>query len=276
MIRMIRLNNHTNLFTDVKKTVVGIQSKFENLNNIDNKYIKEQICQINIDFRYLNEKISQFDKINKKLYEDVLDLYDKYNFLIAENNQLKQENEKLKERLEHLEKENQGLKQENQALKHENQELKQEIKDLKQENKDLKQEIKELKQEIKELKQENQELKNNQVFKKYITAIQDLNQQFKLETKLKNKIELRSLRKNRIGYSHYIDNDDDTPEEIQFKLNILNNKLNSIDEFNYNKFVKKYGISLFEEIKLFVKNNVKECHIDNADYVLDWWEDLYF
>ena len=217
--------------------------------------LKEQICQINIDFRYLNEKISQFDKINKKLYEDVLDLYDKYNFLIIENNQLKQENEKLKEKLEHLEKENQ---------------------DLKQEVKELKQEVKELKQEVKGLKQENQELKNNQVFKKYITAIQDINQQFKLETKLKNKIELRALRKNRIGYSHYIDNDDDTPEQIQFKLNILNNKLNLIDEFNYNKFIKKYGISLLEEIKLFVKNNVKECHVDNADDVLDWWEDLYF
>ena len=49
---MIRLNNHNNLFTDVKKIVVSIQSKFERLRTVDLRIRKQ--CMFDI-FRKKND-----------------------------------------------------------------------------------------------------------------------------------------------------------------------------------------------------------------------------
>lgn len=103
------------------------------------------------------------------------------------------------------------------------------IEELKKENAELKQKIKELEEHIKKqdvtIQNQNERitnledtvaiLKNKNMYKKYLMAIQDLNEIEQLETKL-NKVSknLVKLRKNRISECHYMDKSTDEWEVV--------------------------------------------------------------
>jgi transposase-like protein len=232
--------------------------------------------------------------------------YNKYNFLINENIELKHKLQKidnelskeilqnannnitidtLETRIVYLENENKHLNERINQLEQDNAILKQENIVLKQENIVLKQEIVILKQEIVILKQDNAilkqdiiELKHNNIISKTIKVLQDINDEYKLETKIKNN-KLARLRNQRNSECHYLLDDDNAVMKLK-KIEYIINHLSSLDENIKTRIEKQFGKELIENIIKYIKpiladklKNITEENTEEMNDELLWfWE----
>ncbi len=102
--------------------------------------------------------------------------------------------------------------------------LHRQLDNLTQENINQATEIANLKAYIQTLELERIELELDHLFRKYVIAIQDFNRLEKLETKVPALSEMRFFR---VSECHFI-TDDDSPDDILNKRNVLTNKLLNI------------------------------------------------
>lgn len=187
---------------------------------------------------------------------------------LSEYNRLKQENTELHNRINQLTHESSMLNVcileknlEIDMLRKENQELREKIKIL--ENK-----IENQQKEIDDLKKENDDRKNNELFKKIMIGIQDLNALELLEKSISND-ELRNLRNDRVGDCHYI-NSNYSQQEKDIRINILIDRIKKIPQVVSNKFEDLYP-NLLNDLEPFLKKrdvNFNQKFVNRAN---DWW-----
>ena len=113
---------------------------------------------------------------------------------------------------------------------------KQTIDELKKENDLLKEKLTKFEKANELLNNRIKKLENQQIYEKYVIAIQYINRLYKLESVLKDdgdlvaSKKLKHLRQDRVGSFHYIYENDDSDEETQYKINLLHKKLISVPE----------------------------------------------
>jgi hypothetical protein len=151
------------------------------------------------------------------------------------------------------------------------------IDELKKENELLKEQITELKLENSQLKECNSNLisrmdkmENNALFAKYKIAIQDINRECELETKISKKCKLNKLRQSRVNDCHYIDDTYDVDEKNKYRL-ILYDRLINIPNSVKNIMETRYP-GLIKEILPYIKNGDCSLSNDDIEIINDWWD----
>lgn len=209
-----------------------------------------------------------------------------YNAINNERSRLKTENEKLNKEIYTLRKDMIVYCENERLLKETINHNEQTIEELREENKKLKLEIEQLKIELKTHKnkmetQDNliQQLtirindkENAELFKKYIIAIQDINRDEKLETKLNptSTQNLIKLKTNRISDCHYLDNNYTTTEKNERRTFFLD-KVQNIPTAIKAKFDKMYP-KLLEDIKIYIAPQPINLTQQQIDEINIWWE----
>lgn len=165
------------------------------------------------------------------------------------------------------------------------------IEELKKENTKLQQKIQELEDKNEALDRkvniiigENNELKLERLKSKYLEAIQDANSfgDLECEINIKYKNALRRLRKNRVAEHHYIIYDkkhpdayDDTPEEINYKIKVLLDKLRCMPIEIIRSFDKKFGDGLINElintIQKIYDGHKNEPSQEDCQDIMEYW-----
>lgn len=113
----------------------------------------------------------------------------------------------------------------------------------------------------------------NRYYNKCIIAIQDINNLDKLEQKINDssmKQNLLKLRKNRVGESHYIINDNDDENMINMKRTVLLDKLKNAPE-EVKVIINKIYPNLLVNIYKYIAPIIIEPDEDNLDIINDWW-----
>jgi chromosome segregation ATPase len=202
----------------------------------------------------LKEKLKKFENREYilQIYTDVINKNNEIAFL-------RRENEDLKKRIEFLE-----IQNRNQGM---------EIVELKQEIVELKQEIVELKQENKEIKQELNRYRVRELFNQTIRAIQDVNRTDQLEKRIKSKT-LYKLRKQRVDISHYINDEEDTPEEKDKKKKFLSLYFEKIDKETVEVIYRKFTKELIDDIMEYLKDTYGDIELteEEINEYTEWWE----
>ena len=159
-------------------------------------------------------------------------------------------------------------------------ELKKENEMLKEKIKELTTEVKELKTEIKDLKNFKQEYNTDKLFKKLIVAIQDCNDKYELEKQFVEKGEsidtindLRYLHQDRLDFAHYIKDNFDTEEIIEYKVSLLVKHLKYLPEDVASKFRRKYGNVIEKMVKYIPVNDKAVLSRRQKERVEDYWTD---
>jgi hypothetical protein len=138
--------------------------------------------------------------------------------------------------------------------------------------------IEELKKEMNYLKQDNENLKkrldkkdNNEIYKKYVIAILDIDSMVFLEYKLNSpsRDNLRKLKRNRFSECHYI-YDDFTINEKNDRRTYLSEKFKNMPIDIKNKFDNLYP-KLLEDIEPYISFDMGlgEKAINEIN---EWWE----
>jgi chromosome segregation ATPase len=239
--------------TDFLELVNTIQNK--NMDTIDNHILDFHVhlCEFNnkinnqdITIRNLNKKINSLENnlfiqnfTNKNLQDDNNRLNIKVDELNVKINEIEKDNKNKDIIIKKLEKDNSIIKYNLEELRRINK-----SKDITI-NK-LEKDVKELQDESKLLKDELYNAKINRIYDKYIIAIQDINSLESLENKVDSMYSeiLEKLRNDRVGFSHYIN---------------INN-----DE----KIIKQKRVILFEKIKN-MPIEIKEMFEDDYPGLLD-------
>ena len=195
----------------------------------ENNNLKTQFNALQQDYSLLLieiEKMHQNDKTN----QDIIALLKK------ENEQLKEVINILENRVLSLETENASLLLKISSLEHTNASLLLKISSLEDTNASLLNQINILSISIQQHEQTLKMIVDKEEYKKIVIAIQDMNRELELEKSFKNPKLLRNLRRERVQASHYIisnnisKEDDDTPEEKQYKIDILLQKLSTMSQ----------------------------------------------
>lgn len=216
----------------------------------ENKQLKIEINEIYLKERELREIVRKNDLTIKELRE--------------ENNLLKEELKKLKEKIE----------SQDETIKSQNEKIKSQDEKIKSQN----EKITSMEEIIKDLTKINKSNNEKKFFYNLITALQDVNNLYKLETKIPT---LKILRRNRIDINHYINNYFDDIE-INLYINILIEKIENANIDFINMFNYKYP-NLLNDIKPELKKteiNIEKVEdqdfklkiksiIEDANY---WWE----
>lgn len=213
-----------------------------------------------------------------------------YNKLVNENNELKKENEILRNRItdlssiiEHIDKEIhyvESIKYHEQTieeLKKENEMLKSKIKELedkiKQQDDHIKQQDDNIKQQnitINILKEKINAIETKSLYNKYLMAIQDLNREEELETKLNTVSKnLNKLRKNRIGEVHYLNEDMDEWDLVDRK-SVLYDKLINMPIEIKQKFDKLYP-NVVDSVINHIKSAKTHVTDEYLEEIEEWW-----
>jgi len=118
-------------------------------------------------------------------------------------------------------------------------------------------------------------MKQKEQYKKYITAIQDINRLISLEQIIyKNydiKKNLEKLRNDRNYDSHYILEDYDDNDLKNDKRIILVEQINNMPNEIKNKFNKKYPKLLENIIGYIEPNNNLISSEENEEEIREWW-----
>jgi|LakMenEpi02Apr12_1017379.scaffolds.fasta_scaffold01958_1 uncharacterized protein YoxC len=202
--------------------------------------------------------------------------------LLNEKQQLYNENIDLRERILNLSKNEEilqeiikGNEQTIEALRKENEELKNRLKELEEKLNNITKEHNELKIEHNKLKEDINTMKQKEQYKKYITAIQDINRLISLENKkyynYDIKKNLEKLRNDRNYDSHYILEDNDNDDIKNDKRIILVEQLDSMPNEIKNRFNKKYPKLLENIIGYIEPNNNTISSKENEEEVREWW-----
>lgn len=262
----------------------------------------------------LKLRLDLLESNHESLQDEFSKLKNEYMLLEQKNNNLKELNNKLMDRIKEQKQtiifqENNITKLEDKITNLENTVFEQNetIKELKDENKELREEVKELKIRINEqaetikeqqirldeqdetIKEQNNTIKcltkkitileTKELYRKYLQAIQDLNDYNQLEKNNNEPMQiklLRKLRNERVDVSHYIykpkgENDYyDDEDTISAKLKILKTQLENIPT-EVDERLKKYKPLipyLIESLKSY-----ESCDISDElyDEVMDWW-----
>ena len=140
--------------------------------------------------------------------------------------------------------------------------------------------LKEHEKTINELKTRLNLKDTNDLFKKYMIAIQDINRQDLLENSLNgvSKKSLTKLRKNRIGTlashllgdCHYLDDEHDLTEQADRRY-FLFEKIKHIPKSVKNKFDEHYP-NLLNDIELHLDQKYDDVSPATMDEINLWWE----
>jgi chromosome segregation ATPase len=253
--------------TDFLELVNTIQNK--NMDTIDNHILDFHVhlCEFNnkinnqdITIRNLNKKINSLENnlfiqnfTNKNLQDDNNRLNIKVDELNVKINEIEKDNKNKDIIIKKLEKDNKNKDIIIKKLEKDNSIIKYNLEELRRINKSkditinkLEKDVKELQDESKLLKDELYNAKINRIYDKYIIAIQDINSLESLENKVDSMYSeiLEKLRNDRVGFSHYIN---------------INN-----DE----KIIKQKRVILFEKIKN-MPIEIKEMFEDDYPGLLD-------
>ena len=198
--------------------------------------------------------------------------------LLNEKQQLYNENIDLRERILNLSKNEEilqeiikGNEQTIEALRKENEELKNKLKELEEKLNNITIEHNKLKIEHNKLKEDINTIKQKEQYKKYITAIQDINRLMSLENNYNIKKNLEKLRIDRNYDSHYIMEDYDDNDLKNDKKIILVEQINNMPNEIKNKFNKKYPKLLENIIGYIEPNNKIISSKENEEEVREWW-----
>ena len=224
---------------------------------------------------------SQYDQLNniKLEYKNVIEINTK---LKQEINTKYEENKKFTEIIQIYELEIKELKINNKELEKINKQLNDEIEYIKKENEELNKiileqnnKIKEQTININELKNDIKIIKQKEQYKKYITAIQDINRLISLENKkyynYDIKKNLEKLRNDRNSDNHYILEDNDDDNLINDKRIILVEQIDNMPNEIKNRFNKKYPKLLENIIGYIEPNNNIISSTENEEDVREWW-----
>jgi hypothetical protein len=110
-------------------------------------------------------------------------------------------------------------------------------------------------------------LENQQLYEKYIVAIQDINRSDELEKNISNydvKNKLKKLRNDRVNECHYLNEEDD-------KRTNLRDKIINMPVAVKNIFNKKYP-KLIDNILPYIAKIITIPSKENNDEIGDWWE----
>ena len=184
----------------------------------------------------------------------------------SEYNRIVKENIELKEKILNLYKNEEILKE---TIKT-NEET---IEELKKENKILRDKLYSLENKMLSIESELNNIKIKEQYEKYVIAIQDLNSFDELEKKLDiaNSRKIKRLRTGRNAIYHYLYNDLDNTE-MDYRRNILYNKLKDMPNYIKSIFDKKYPKLIDSILPHVIKNNIE---LDDDDIIEDinaWWE----
>ena len=202
-----------------------------------------------------------------------------YTSLIEENEKLKNEimtlynNEKnLRETIKFNELTIEELKKENEMLKEELIKLKEHIAKQDDKIKEQDDKIKEQYITITKLNKRLDDRDNKELFKKYLIAIQDINRNDYIETKIntQSKQTLINLKKNRISECHYLDNTY-SQSEIDDRRTIFLNKIKNIPNEIKQLFDIRYP-NLLDDIEQFIAPNPTNPSQQTIDDIELWWE----
>lgn len=209
-----------------------------------------------------------------------------YHILIEENERLKNEimtlynNERnLRETIkfheqtiDELRKENELLKQELTILKEHIQKQDEKIKEQDEKIKEQGIIIKEQTITINKLNKRLDDKENKELFKKYLIAIQDINSNDYIETKinLQSKQNLINLKKHRITDCHYLDNTF-SQTEIDDRRSVFLDKVKNIPNEIKQMFDVRYP-NLLTDIEQFIAPNPTNPSQQVIDDIELWWE----
>lgn len=215
--------------------------------------LKNENVTLKIEIESLKKQNISLSNENKILQQNVILLLDDNNSIAEQMEKLTQENELLKREIEFLKRENELLRNENDSLK-------------------LK--IVEMDKKIDYLNNEISTMKINKLYKKYITAIQDINRKEQMEKILRQpeKQILIKLKRDRNDYNHYIDENFDTQFELDIKMIVLIDRLNNMPQYVSTKFNKKYPGLLSELNKCLIRPNIIPSQ-DELDDANEWWNE---
>jgi chromosome segregation ATPase len=195
---------------------------------------------------------------------------------IDEYETLKKENMKLKTQIYELEHHadifRQTIARDKETidiLRKENQELREklDILEKKYNQLEIKYDIMENKND--ELLKKINKVENDNLYNKYVIAIQDINSQMELEKVVNYPYALKRLRKYRVNECHYITNEDDDEEKIG-RIEILIEKLNNMPKEIKNIFDKKHP-KLIETILPYIKSQNKKIDEELSEFIKSWW-----
>ena len=203
--------------------------------------------------------------------------------LTTNNSQLIQESVNAKRHIDVLNLNVDQLRQEKEHQTQVIEQLKEENEQLKKENKIMKKELDQLIAKYASLESKHSVLemnfnayvntnKNKQSALKMMIALQDVNSQYKLESKIH---QLHKLRGARVNECHYIiENDSD--DEKNHKISIIYQKIKEIDPEVKKICEKNIGKGLIDKIREHLENHLPKTtnpltteQIENCEY---WWE----
>lgn len=191
-----------------------------------------------------------------------------YNNLLNENKTLKEEIHKLdKNYIDELREKNKTIDE----LRIENTKLKKEIETLKNT-------VEILNNKVFDLEKRLDKSETNTLFNKFLIAIQDINRNDQLEKSIHDVSivkKLKKLRQSRNGMNHYIYEDDDEPNEIDYKKFTLYNKLLNLDENIKEKFNKKFP-NLIGHIIKYISPTIKmnpDISQEMKAEIEEWWKE---
>jgi chromosome segregation ATPase len=244
------------------RTLLAIQIHIETINTLRNELENK-----NFELEKLKQQIHNLENQNIELKQQIHNLENQNVELKQQIHNLENQNIELKQQIHNLEKQNNNL--ENQNV-----ELKQQIHNLETQNV-------ELKQQITELQYVNNKRSTNTLFKSLRRSIQDINKEYKLESKNIDP-SLHKLRSDRNDNAHYLlenlKNDDKN-----YRIKILYDKLvdiiNNENSDIFKKFNNRYP-DLLKNLTKHLKNNendftydINKIDIDQIHETEDWWDE---
>lgn len=275
----IEKNNMPNKITsnETLETSTNFVSNTNNQNNISAfpSYITVS-SGVNMSFndynsllRSITEKDNVINKLNHEA--DILRAETIKNISIIR--ELETANNDYKTKIDELTKENYGLKIKIKELEERIKDLETKIGTSNKEILDQKDINKTLFEELKLLKDRNIEQDNEKSLKKIIIAVQDFNNIFSIENKIKEqevKKTLRRLKGDRNGDYHYCDKGL-SQEEIEGKFYILTGKINNMQQPLKKLFEQRYPKLLVKIKDLLEQQNFAEPSSEILEEASEWW-----